>query len=52
MIKAGGDSIIHVSIVHGVPAARDNAAYNSLKAALVNLARQMAMDCGTHNIPA
>lgn len=50
MIKGGGGSIIHVSSVHGVLAARNNAAYNALKAALINLARNMAMDFGKHNI--
>jgi NAD(P)-dependent dehydrogenase (short-subunit alcohol dehydrogenase family) len=50
MIKAGGGSIIHVASVHGVRAARDNASYNALKAALINLAREMAMDYGKHNI--
>ncbi len=50
MIRGGGGSIIHVSSVHGVLAARDNAPYNAFKAALINLARSMAMDYGRHNI--
>jgi NAD(P)-dependent dehydrogenase (short-subunit alcohol dehydrogenase family) len=50
MIKGGGGSIIHVSSVHGVLAARNNAAYNAFKAALINVARNMAMDYGKHNI--
>jgi NAD(P)-dependent dehydrogenase (short-subunit alcohol dehydrogenase family) len=50
MIAAGGGSIIHVASVHGVLASRANAPYNALKAALINLARQMAMDYGRHNI--
>ncbi len=50
MIKAGGGSIIITSSVQGYLAGPDNATYNALKAALINLARQMAIDYGRDNI--
>jgi NAD(P)-dependent dehydrogenase (short-subunit alcohol dehydrogenase family) len=50
MIAQGGGSIIHTSSVHGLLAGRDGAPYNAFKAALINLARQMAVDYGRHGV--
>jgi NAD(P)-dependent dehydrogenase (short-subunit alcohol dehydrogenase family) len=50
MIAGGGGSIIHAASVHGVLAGRANAPYNAFKAALINLARQMAIDYGRHGV--
>jgi len=50
MIAGGGGSIINVSSVHGILAARGNAPYNAFKAALINLTRQMAMDYGLQGV--
>jgi len=50
MIARGGGSIINMASVHGLLAARANAPYNTFKAALINLTRQMAVDYGKHNI--
>ena len=50
MIEHGGGSIINTASVHGVLAARHNAAYNAFKAALINLTRQMAVDYGRAGI--
>jgi NAD(P)-dependent dehydrogenase (short-subunit alcohol dehydrogenase family) len=52
MIKAGGGAIINVASVHGLLAGRRNAPYNALKAALINLTRQMAVDYGQYGIRA
>jgi len=50
MMKSGGGEIINVSSVHGVLGGRENAPYNALKAALINLTRQMAVDYGQYGI--
>ena len=50
MIETGGGSIINVSSVHGLGSSRGNAAYNAMKAALINLTRQMALDYGAKGI--
>ncbi|MBC7235858.1 MAG: glucose 1-dehydrogenase [Chloroflexi bacterium] len=50
MIEAGGGSIILTSSVQGYLAGPHSATYNALKAALINLARQMAVDYGRYNI--
>lgn len=50
MIEQGGGSIINVSSVHGILAGRSNAPYNTFKAALVNLTRQLAVDFGRDNV--
>ena len=50
MREAGGGSIVNTSSVQGYLAGRSSAAYNTLKAALINLARQMAVDYGRDNI--
>jgi NAD(P)-dependent dehydrogenase (short-subunit alcohol dehydrogenase family) len=52
MIAQGDGAIINTSSVHGVLAARDNAPYNTFKAALINLTRQMAIDYGRYGIRA
>ena len=50
MREAGGGSIVNTSSVQGYLAGRSSAAYNTLKAALINLTRQMAVDYGRDNI--
>ena len=50
MIARGGGSVINVSSVHGVLAARGNAPYNAFKAALINLSRQTAVEFGRQNV--
>jgi NAD(P)-dependent dehydrogenase (short-subunit alcohol dehydrogenase family) len=50
MIEQGSGAIVNTSSVHGVLAGRENAAYNTFKAALINLTRQMAVDYGRHGI--
>ena len=50
MVERGGGSIINTASVHGVLAAQNNAPYNTFKAALINLTRQMAVDYGPFNI--
>ncbi|MBW3625588.1 MAG: SDR family oxidoreductase [Armatimonadetes bacterium] len=50
MIQNGGGSILHTASVHGLLGGAQGAAYDSAKAAIIHLARQMAVDYGTHNI--
>jgi NAD(P)-dependent dehydrogenase (short-subunit alcohol dehydrogenase family) len=50
MIEQGGGSIVNTSSVHGILAARANAPYNTFKAALINLTRQMAIDYGRYGV--
>jgi NAD(P)-dependent dehydrogenase (short-subunit alcohol dehydrogenase family) len=50
MIEQGGGSIINTSSVHGILAGRGNAPYNTFKAGLINLTRQMAVDYGRDGI--
>jgi NAD(P)-dependent dehydrogenase (short-subunit alcohol dehydrogenase family) len=51
MIEQGGGSIINTASVHALLGARGRwAAYDSAKAALVNLTRQMAVDYGRHGV--
>lgn len=50
MIAAGGGAILNTASVHGLLAANGSAAYDSAKAALINLTRQMAVDYGKHRI--
>ena len=50
MIAGGGGAIINVSSVHGVLASRSFLPYDAMKAALVNLTRQMAVDYGQYGI--
>ena len=52
MIEQGGGAIVNTSSVHGVLAARANAPYNTFKAALINLTRQMAIDYGRYGVRA
>jgi NAD(P)-dependent dehydrogenase (short-subunit alcohol dehydrogenase family) len=52
MIEQGGGSVINTSSVHGILAARASAPYNTFKAALINLTRQMAIDYGPHGVRA
>eukprot|EP01043_Picozoa_sp_COSAG02_P001426 COSAG02_NODE_30_length_50867_cov_66.594331_33_plen_225_part_00 len=46
MAQAGGGSIVNISSVHGMLSARNNLAYSSLKAGVLGLTRQMAVDFG------
>jgi NAD(P)-dependent dehydrogenase (short-subunit alcohol dehydrogenase family) len=52
MIESGGGSIINVASVHGVLGARRYFAYATVKAGLINMARQVAVDYGFQNIRA
>jgi NAD(P)-dependent dehydrogenase (short-subunit alcohol dehydrogenase family) len=52
MIARGGGSIINVSSVHGVLASPHNIAYNTAKAGMINLTRQLAIDFGPQGIRA
>jgi NAD(P)-dependent dehydrogenase (short-subunit alcohol dehydrogenase family) len=50
MIPTGGGSIINTASVHGLLGGSRGAAYDSAKAAIINLTRQMAVDYGRHGI--
>ena len=50
MQKAGGGSIINTSSVHGLLGSNRNAAYDSAKAAMLNLTRQIAVEYGPSGI--
>jgi NAD(P)-dependent dehydrogenase (short-subunit alcohol dehydrogenase family) len=50
MIERSRGSIINTASVQGLLASRRNAAYNTFKAALINLTRQMAVDYGRFGI--
>ena len=50
MIARGGGAIINTSSVHGILAASGMASYETAKAALINLTRQMAVDYGHQGI--
>lgn len=50
LIRAGGGAIINTASVHGLLGESAGAAYDSAKAALINLTRQMAVDYGRHNV--
>jgi 3-oxoacyl-[acyl-carrier protein] reductase len=50
MIAQRSGSIINISSVQGIAAARDSAAYTSVKHGLIGLTRSVAYDYGPHNI--
>ncbi|HHX43137.1 MAG TPA: glucose 1-dehydrogenase [Chloroflexi bacterium] len=50
MIKGGGGSIINISSVHGVLAGRNYVTYETAKAGLINMTRQVAVDFGHQGI--
>ena len=50
MIDSGGGSIINTSSVHGLLAARHSAGYETAKAGMINLTRQIAVDFGHQGI--
>ena len=50
MIKTGGGSIINTSSVHGLMVRTNNAIYSTVKAGMLHLTRQMAVDYGQYNI--
>lgn len=50
MIQAGGGVIINTASVHALLGGSRSAAYDSAKAAIINLTRQMAVDYGRHGI--
>ncbi|HZQ99033.1 MAG TPA: glucose 1-dehydrogenase [Chloroflexota bacterium] len=52
MVKAGGGSIITTASVHGLLAAAKGAAYETAKAAVINLMREVAVDFGHQGIRA
>ena len=50
MVKGGGGSIINMSSVHGLLVARRSALYETVKAGMINLTRQVALDFGKQGI--
>ena len=52
MIKNGGGSIISTASVHGILAAAGHAVYESSKAAVINLMREVAVDFGHQGVRA
>ncbi len=50
MVKGGGGVILNVASVHGILASHAYFPYDAMKAALVNLTRQMAVDYGPQGI--
>src|SRR5579862_2441636 len=52
MIEQRAGSIINMSSVQGIAAARDSAAYTSIKHALIGFTRSVAYDYGPYNIRA
>ena len=50
MRKVGGGSIINMSSIHGILAGFGMGAYNTVKAGMLNLTRNMAMDYGHQGI--
>ena len=52
MKQQGGGSIINTSSVHGLLAGRNCAPYSAIKAGLINLTRQMAVEYGPWSIRA
>ncbi len=50
MIKVGGGKIINMSSVHGLQTGHGMASYNTAKAGMLNLTRQLALDYGPHGI--
>lgn len=50
IIKSGGGSIVNVGSTQGMSGRKDNVAYSSAKAAIVNLTRCMAMDLLDYNV--
>jgi NAD(P)-dependent dehydrogenase (short-subunit alcohol dehydrogenase family) len=52
MIRQRAGSIINISSIQGIAAARDSAAYTSVKHGLIGFTRSVAYDYGPHNIRA
>lgn len=52
MIQQRSGSIVNISSVQGICAARDSAAYTSIKHGLIGFTRSVAYDYGPHNIRA
>ena len=52
MIRNGGGSIINVSSVHGLLVGRGSAPYETAKAGMINLTRQVALDFGKQGVRA
>lgn len=50
MIARGGGVILNTSSVHGLLATRHGAAYDTIKAGMINLTRQVAVDYGHQGI--
>jgi len=50
MARRGGGSIINISSVHGLLAARDSLVYESLKGGLILMTKEMASDFGPQGI--
>jgi NAD(P)-dependent dehydrogenase (short-subunit alcohol dehydrogenase family) len=50
MLNLGSGAIVNIASVHGFSAVPNYPVYAAAKGGLVNLTRQMAVDCGPHNI--
>jgi NAD(P)-dependent dehydrogenase (short-subunit alcohol dehydrogenase family) len=50
MLKVGGGNIINMSSVHGLQTGHGMASYNTVKAGMLNLTRQLALDYGPQGI--
>jgi NAD(P)-dependent dehydrogenase (short-subunit alcohol dehydrogenase family) len=50
MVRVGGGAIINMSSANGLVVMHNMAAYSAVKAGLINLTRQMAMDVGQYGI--
>ena len=50
MVKNGGGSIVNISSVHGLLVARNSPTYETSKAGIINLTRQVALDFGRQGI--
>ena len=50
MVKVGGGNIINMSSVHGLQTGHGMASYNTVKAGMLNLTRQIALDFGPRGI--
>jgi len=50
MLRQKSGSVINISSVQGIAAARNSAAYTSIKHALIGFTRSVAYDYGPHNI--
>lgn len=50
MMRAGGGAIVNMSSIHGFTVGHGAAVYNTVKAGVINLTRQLALEYGPHGI--